>query len=336
MQRQALFLSVLFLFGACRSTGGWSPEVDGLVAGLIEARKDSPDRTSPRPLAVFDFDNTLIDGDISHTLLTFQADHLRYGFDPADPESRVFPAATAALFKTLGNDPEAGLRERLRRQIRFKVLQRYYELWKEGGKEAGLAFLVQVLKGLTREEVYRLTRDAMDRALNMARCLRTHEPHGLSGEPVKVQEGIRLRPAMDKMIRRLRDAGFDLWVVSASPEWLVEEAVRAYGVPPEKVLGNRSSEKDGRLTGDLLTPVTYRQGKVDAIRQFIGRRPALVFGDAWTDWEMLKWAEHGVLIDRDKADLNQAARESGVAVQPRFPDEPKWSPCDSGPPLDKR
>lgn len=324
------FLVVLVIFGACRSTGGWSPEVDRLVAGLIEAREGATDPASPPPLVVFDFDNTLLDGDISHTLLTFQADHLRYGFDPADPDSRVFPADIAALFQALGQDPEAGTRESLRRQIRFKVLQRYYQLWKEGGKEAGLAFLVQVLKGLTREEVYRLTRDAMDRALTVARCLRKHESNGSPGEPVKVQEGLRLRPAMDKMIRRLGEAGFDIWVVSASPEWLVEEAARAYGVPPEKILGNRSSEKEGRVTGDLLTPVTYRQGKVDAINKFIGRRPLLVFGDAWTDWEMLEWAEHGVLIDRGKADLNKVAVEAGVLIQPRFPDEPKWAPCDQG------
>lgn len=330
MHRQQLLpvLLLLVVFGACRESGGWSPEVGRLVDGLIEERATAG-KSDPKPLVVFDFDNTMIDGDVSHALLTFQADHLRYGFDQTDPDSRVFPKDMAALFTAVSQVHDPDSPDLLRRQIRYRVLQRYYRLWKEGGKEAGLTFLVQVLKGLMPREVHELTRETLALALGTPRCLRTHEPAGLDGGPVEIQEGIRYRRPIEWMVRKLTEAGFDVWVVSASPGRVVEEAVRHYGISSQKVIGNKTVERAGRLTGDLLTPITYRKGKVEAIQKYIGRRPVLVFGDAWTDWEMLNWARNGVLVDRGKSDLNEAARREGILIQPRFPDEPPWEPCQA-------
>ncbi|NOZ00717.1 MAG: HAD-IB family phosphatase [Deltaproteobacteria bacterium] len=325
----ALFLSLLLVFASCRGADGWSEEVDRMVGSAIRQHEGHSANEKERPLAVFDFDNTMIDGDISHSLLMYQADRVWYGFDPADPASRVFPEETAALFASLKKVSKGRQRELIKARIRYKVLQRYYGLWKDTGKEGGLAYLVQVLKGMTPDEVHRLTRESMDHAMGQSRCLREYGPHGLKGEPVSVQEGIGLRSPIRAMIKRLKDAGFDVWVASASPRTVVQEAARAYGIPADKVIGNRSQEKAGRITGDLLTPVTYRKGKVEAIKKFAGRRPVLAFGDAWTDWEMLKWAEHGVLIERGKTDLDEAARKAGILIQPRFPGEPQWRPCEN-------
>jgi phosphoserine phosphatase len=82
------------------------------------------------------------------------------------------------------------------------------------------------------------------------------------------------------------------------------------------------------MSDEVLAPITYRQGKVEAIKRSIGRRPLIVFGDAWTDFEMLTTASLGVLIDRGKADLLRAlAATESVIVQPRFPGEVDRKSC---------
>ena len=96
-----------------------------------------------------------------------------------------------------------------------------------------------------------------------------------------------------------------------------------HGVPPEHVIGVRSQLRDGRLTGQPEGIVTFRQGKADAILRAVGRRPALAFGDSWTDFEMLTSAERGVLIDRANQPLKDALAGAGtVMVQPAFAGEP--------------
>jgi phosphoserine phosphatase len=114
-----------------------------------------------------------------------------------------------------------------------------------------------------------------------------------------------------------------VWVVSASPEPLVEAIAKArFDLPPERVLGVRSGVEDGRLTGSPEGLVPFRQGKVDVLRRAVGRRPVLAVGDAWTDLEMLLSAERAILVDRGNQPLKDALARSGtVVVQPLFEGE---------------
>jgi len=333
MSRCILALVIILpLFGGCRDTGGWSLEVDRLVQGLIDEYEEGAGVRGDSPLVVFDFDNTMINGDISFNFLVSQVEGLQYGFNPADPESRVFSAATTRLFKELKATKDDAARSGLTRRIVGRVLRRYHDLWDEQGKEIAYAFFLQLLSGMTVEEVHRHTVDAFSSALRSPTCLRSFGPANGKGRLLMKQAGLRTRPPVKKMVDRLKGAGFDVRVVTASPKRIVEAVVGHYGIPPEHVLGNRSVEKGGRLTKDVLPPITYRQGKVDAIEKYIGRMPVLVFGDAWTDWEMLNRADHGVLIDRGRDDLNKAALKAGILIQPRFDGETEWAPCDPGNP----
>lgn len=175
--------------------------------------------------------------------------------------------------------------------------------------------------GWTPEEVGRLSQATLTRGLDAPRCMRRYAP-GLERA-----WGIRLRAPMTSLIKELGAAGVEVWIVTASPQAVVRGVSTGLGVPPERVLGVRTEETGGRLTRTLVPPVTYRQGKVEVIQRHIGRRPALVLGDAWTDIEMLRYAEHGVLMDRGDPKLLRAAREAGVLIQPLFEGEERLELC---------
>ncbi|MFW6058088.1 MAG: hypothetical protein ACOC9W_04455, partial [Persicimonas sp.] len=83
--------------------------------------------------------------------------------------------------------------------------------------------------------------------------------------------------------------------------------------------GNRVAAGDtGLLTDRTLSPVLYRQGKAEIIDREIGRRPALVFGDSMTDFEMMCQATQlAVLIDCGSDALRTRARQKGWAIQPQ-------------------
>ncbi len=122
--------------------------------------------------------------------------------------------------------------------------------------------------------------------------------------------GLQPHPEMLSLMHRLQGLGIDCAILSASTEWLVEEAARLLGFPvaPERIFGIRVAlDARGRLTtGDPDDyPVTYRQGKAEVIRRFLPGRPVLVAGDADTDYEMLTLPEVDIrlLVNRNQSGL---------------------------------
>src|SRR5712692_11680389 len=43
-------------------------------------------------------------------------------------------------------------------------------------------------------------------------------------------------PEMQELVRRLRDAGCDVWAVSSTNEWVIQAAMLHFGIPAEKIL----------------------------------------------------------------------------------------------------
>jgi phosphoserine phosphatase len=139
---------------------------------------------------------------------------------------------------------------------------------------------------------------------------------------VAVPRGIRVFGAVARLQERLRSAGFEVWVVSASPRLAVVPFARRIGVEDERVLGMREVVRDGVLSSDLEGPPTYGEGKVMALMRAAGRGPLMAVGDAVTDAEMLGAAcaagGLAVLLDRGDPALRALARERGWLVQPRW------------------
>lgn len=167
------------------------------------------------------------------------------------------------------------------------------------GKVVAYAWCAQALAGRTQVELRDLARRVVT--------------EGLAAGTLAEREEIR------DLVWVLQRYGWEVWVVSASQETLVEYAAQRYGIPAERVIGMALVEgPDRRLLPEIAGPITFRAGKVEAIDARIGRRPTLALGDAETDTEMLNAARHRLLFDRGDAALRAAAAHNGWMLQPPF------------------
>lgn len=91
------------------------------------------------------------------------------------------------------------------------------------------------------------------------------------------------------LVKKLKEEGFEIWVISASPWWMVVAAAQEYyGVPPERVLAARTKvDAQGILFSNMLYDVPFRETKVTALQRFVCAQPHMVAGNSMGDWSLL-------------------------------------------------
>lgn len=105
-----------------------------------------------------------------------------------------------------------------------------------------------------------------------------------------------------ELLDYLRAKGFKTFIVSGGGvEFMRVFADRAYGIPPEQIVGSSGAVKYEMGAGSR--PVLLKEPKVEfvddgpgkpvGINRFIGRRPILAFGNSDGDLEMLQWTTAG-------------------------------------------
>jgi phosphoserine phosphatase len=98
---------------------------------------------------------------------------------------------------------------------------------------------------------------------------------------------------------------------------MVEVFAQRYGIGAERIIGVRLQKDDaGRLLPKLDGPLTFRAGKVEAIKKYIGIKPMFAAGDTDTDIEMLQAARFRLLIDGGNEEAQRAAADGGWWIQP--------------------
>ena len=50
-------------------------------------------------------------------------------------------------------------------------------------------------------------------------------------------------PEMQELVRRLREAGCEVWAVSSTNEWVIRAAMKHFGIPPKRILAAAASGK---------------------------------------------------------------------------------------------
>lgn len=104
--------------------------------------------------------------------------------------------------------------------------------------------------------------------------------------------------------------GLPLIAVSGSPSFLVEAGLRGIGLQGE-VRGVTLAVFQGKLTSEIVPPLTWNQGKVEAIAPFVGPQgPLVALGDSPGDRELLLEARHKILVHPRKSLLEVARQES--------------------------
>ena len=96
-----------------------------------------------------------------------------------------------------------------------------------------------------------------------------------------------------KLIDLLKSYEVRIFIVTASIKWAVEPGARALGLTDQDVIGIETQIENGVVTDKTIHPVTYRQGKVDALLvKTKGVLPFLASGNTIGDYELLDCATH--------------------------------------------
>jgi len=106
---------------------------------------------------------------------------------------------------------------------------------------------------------------------------------------------------MIEVLAYLRANGFKNFIVSGGGiEFMRPWAEKAYGIPPEQVIGSSIKTKfelrDGKAVLVRLPALNFNDDKADkpvGINQHIGRRPIAAFGNSIGDQQMLEYAQGG-------------------------------------------
>lgn len=127
---------------------------------------------------------------------------------------------------------------------------------------------------------------------------------------------LRPREAFRELVWALHRCGWEVWVISASPEVLVQVVTERFGIHPHRVIGMRSRvDSAGRYLPELVPPATWREGKVAALAQ-LPTRPTFAVGDSEGDLPMMRACERSLLVDLDTEDVREEARRMGAWIQP--------------------
>jgi phosphoglycolate phosphatase-like HAD superfamily hydrolase len=106
---------------------------------------------------------------------------------------------------------------------------------------------------------------------------------------------------MRELLAYLRANGFKTFIVSGGGvEFMRPWTEKAYGVPPEEVIGSSiktqftiAADKPALMRLPELDFVDDKDGKPIAINRIIGRRPIAAFGNSDGDLQMLQWTAGG-------------------------------------------
>ena len=119
-------------------------------------------------------------------------------------------------------------------------------------------------------------------------------------------------PEMLKLVTGLQSDGVEIWAVSSTCDWVIEEGVKRFGIPPERVLA-ACVQLEAGLATDRLIDVPTDEGKVSALKRVGVTAPDAVFGNSVHDAAMLSIAR-GAFPVNPSADLVRRSAAEGWAV----------------------
>ncbi len=127
----------------------------------------------------------------------------------------------------------------------------------------------------------------------------------------------RIFPEMQELALELGGSGVEIWAVSSTNDWVIEEGVRAFGIRPERVLAARVEVTRGRVTGKLLA-VPTDEAKVTALTRAGVTQSDVVFGNSVHDAAMLGIARRPFAVNPTAALRERSAAEGWAVYLPKL------------------
>ncbi|MEV7174983.1 haloacid dehalogenase-like hydrolase [Streptomyces sp. NPDC093224] len=295
-----------------------------------------------RPVAVFDWDNTVVKNDVGDATMFWLLRNSRIR-QPAHgdwsttsrfltPEAaRALADACGALARPgtplpTGTPAGAGCADEVNAvygTASTRTGAAAFAGWDRRTMEPAYAWLPQLMQGWTAREIRGFA--AAARAENLAAPVGATQQVGTG----RATGWVRYYDQQKDLVKSLRKAGFDVWISSASPQPVVEVWAEGVGIGADRVIGIRNTTTRGgayttRLQGcgsvrDAAdTMITYIDGKRCWINQEVygvrgaaaehvqpaSRRPVFAAGDSDTDISFLRDATAlRLVVNRNKNEL---------------------------------
>jgi len=129
-------------------------------------------------------------------------------------------------------------------------------------------------------------------------------------------------PEMLTLVRALQATGTDIWAVSSTCDWVIEEGVLRFGILPNRVLSARVAIDSGIVT-DRLLDVPTDEGKVASLARAGITAPDAVFGNSIHDAAMLAIARRAFPVNPTPGLLERSATERWPVYYPEAVRNPK-------------
>lgn len=110
-------------------------------------------------------------------------------------------------------------------------------------------------------------------------------------QAVEALHPVPVFPEIKDLIAYLLKLNVEVYIVTASIKWAVDPGAHLVGLSAENVIGIRTKVVDGIVTTEQDGPLTYRQGKVEALLSRTGGiRPFFAAGNTEGDLPLLESA----------------------------------------------
>ena len=147
--------------------------------------------------------------------------------------------------------------------------QHYEDLKSKNPKEAYL-WLAQICAGTSLQQVQQWAQQGVT---------------GISPLPIFLEQ--------KRLIDLFLSKGVQVFIITASVKWAVEPGAEILGLTKDAVLGIETHTQDGVVTEKQKGPITYREGKVEALKERTGGKlPFFASGNTMGDFKLLESATH--------------------------------------------
>jgi phosphoserine phosphatase len=146
--------------------------------------------------------------------------------------------------------------------------------------------------------------------------LRDQELRAAAAQYVREFVKARVFPELVALVTTLRQSGVEIWAVSSTNRWVIEEGVRDFGIPVERILAAEVRVEAGIITSEIVD-VPTDEGKAAALARVGITAPDAVFGNSIHDLAMLEIARHAFPVNPSPALLAAAAKKGWGYFRPK-------------------
>ena len=122
-------------------------------------------------------------------------------------------------------------------------------------------------------------------------------------------------PEMLELVTALQRDGVEIWAVSSTCDWVIEEGVQRFNIPANRVLAARVAIDNGRASERLLD-VPTDEGKVASLKRAGITAPDAVFGNSVHDAAMLAIARGAFPVNPSEELVQRSIAESWPVYYP--------------------